>query len=143
MPVDKYHERIIAMGRETNSRLVLPENSDNRIQIAVTELHNLGFQVVYNQDFQDNMDIYIDGLPPNMPSEGLENLFHTYGRVLDATVIKNTKAANCNGLVKMPNEQEAMHAISGLNGQILDGYKIRVRSSSMNPVHLQKSKRKK
>jgi len=77
MPVDKYHERIIAMGRETNSRLVLPENSDNRIQIAVTELHNLGFQVVYNQDFQDNMDIYIEYIKTlsftnNWPSTNLK-----------------------------------------------------------------------
>ena len=89
------------------------------------------------------MDIYIDGLPPNMPSEGLEYLFHTYGRVLDATVMKNIKTSNCSGLVKMPNEQEAMHAISGLNGQVINGYKIRVRSRSMNPVHFQKHKHKK
>ena len=60
MSIDEYHERIITMGKEANARIVLPENNDNRIKKAVAELHELGFQVVYNQDFQDNMDIYID-----------------------------------------------------------------------------------
>ena len=62
MAKNKSRERILNMGKETDARIVLPEISDKRVQEAVTELTALGFKVVYNQDFQDNVDIYLDYL---------------------------------------------------------------------------------
>ena len=58
--MNKYQERIINKGIETGARIVLPENGDKRVQEAVTELVSLGFMVVHNEDFQDNVDIYLD-----------------------------------------------------------------------------------
>ncbi|SVE44583.1 uncharacterized protein METZ01_LOCUS497437, partial [marine metagenome] len=48
------------MGKESNARIVLPESNDNRVKEANAELQKLGFNIVYNQDFQDQMDIYLD-----------------------------------------------------------------------------------
>jgi phosphate acetyltransferase len=82
MPVDEYFDRIIAMGKESNARIVLPESNDNRVKEANAELQKLGFNVVYNQDFQDQMDIYLDyinSLPftKNWPTNNLkEYLFN-------------------------------------------------------------------
>ena len=48
--MNKYRERILNMGKETDARILLPEIGDKRIQEASAELTSLGFKVVYNQD---------------------------------------------------------------------------------------------
>ena len=74
--MNKYQERILRMGKETGSRIVLPESRDKRIQEAVAELNTLGIQVLRNEDFQNNTDIYLDYLNTlpftnNWPAESL------------------------------------------------------------------------
>ena len=81
MAMNKYRERILNMGKETDARIVLPEIRDKRVQEAVTELTSLGFKVVYNQDFQDNVDIYLDYLntlsfTKNWPAENLREFLN-------------------------------------------------------------------
>ena len=81
MAMNKYRERILNMGKETDARIVLPEIRDKRVQEAVTELTSLGFKVVYNQDFQDNVDIYMDYLntlsfTENWPTENLREFLN-------------------------------------------------------------------
>ena len=78
MKLNKYRKRILNMGKETNARIVLPESRDKRVQEATTELTSLGFHIIYNQDLQDHMDIYLDyinSLPftENWPAENLRN----------------------------------------------------------------------
>ena len=81
MAMNKYRERILNMGKETDARIVLPEIRDKRVQEAVTELTSLGFKVVYNQDFQDNVNIYLDYLSTlsftkNWPAENLREFLN-------------------------------------------------------------------
>ena len=81
MAMNKYRERILNMGKQTDARIVLPEIRDKRVQEAVTELTSLGFKVVYNQDFQDNVDIYLDYLntlsfTENWPAENLREFLN-------------------------------------------------------------------
>ena len=75
--MNKYRERILNMGKEASARILLPEIGDKRIQEASAELTSLGFHVVYNKDFQDKLDIYLDyinTLPftKNWPIENLQ-----------------------------------------------------------------------
>ena len=81
MEMNKYRERILNMGKETDARILLPEIGDKRIQEASAELTSLGFKVVYNQDFQDNVDIYLDYLntlsfTENWPAENLREFLN-------------------------------------------------------------------
>ena len=77
MTINKYRERILNMGKEASARILLPEIGDKRIQEAASELTSLGFDILYCQDFQDRMDIYLDyinSLPftKNWPAENLK-----------------------------------------------------------------------
>ena len=56
------------MGKEANARIVLPESTDKRIQEASTELTTMGFEILYNQDFQDEMDIFLSYIHYNYNS---------------------------------------------------------------------------
>ena len=76
MAINKYRKRILNMGKEASARILLPEIGDKRIQEASAELTSLGFDILYYQDFQDRMDIYLDyinSLPftKNWPAENL------------------------------------------------------------------------
>ena len=62
MEINKYRERVLNKGKETGARIVLPESHDKRVNEAVKELTSLGFKVVHNEGFQDNVDIYLDYL---------------------------------------------------------------------------------
>ena len=48
------------MAREASARILLPEIEDRRIQEASTELTSLGFEILCHQDFEDQMEIYLD-----------------------------------------------------------------------------------
>ena len=62
MAMNKYRERILNMGKQTDARIALPEIRDKRVQEAIDELTSLGYKIAHNQDFQDNIDIYLDYL---------------------------------------------------------------------------------
>ena len=74
--MNKYRERVLNKGKETDACIVLPEIGDKRVLKAVAKLSSLGFKVVHNQDFQNNVDIYLDYLntlsfTKNWPAENL------------------------------------------------------------------------
>ena len=76
MEMNKYQERIFNMGKEAGARIVLPESGDKRVGEAIHQLNTLGFQVVNNEDFEHNCDIYLDYLntlpfTENWPAENL------------------------------------------------------------------------
>ena len=67
------------------------------------------------------MNIYIGNLSPEVAVEDLRHAFEPFGRVADATIIRDkvTGASRGFGFVKMPNEAEADAAISSLNRKLL------------------------
>ena len=58
--MNKYRDRIINMGKKNNSRIILPEVNDKRIQEASSELSAMGFHILNPMDFQNNRDYYLD-----------------------------------------------------------------------------------
>ena len=69
------------------------------------------------------MKIFIAKLPYQFKEADVTELFATYGEVSSANVImdRETGRSKCYAFVEMPNDEEALAAISGLNEtQILD-----------------------
>ncbi|MBC8255731.1 MAG: phosphate acetyltransferase [Candidatus Marinimicrobia bacterium] len=58
----KYRDRIIRLGKETGAQIVLPEMTDTRVREAAKELTSIGFEVLKIEDYQDNIDLYLDHL---------------------------------------------------------------------------------
>ena len=58
----KYRDRIISLGIETGAKIILPEIGNSRINHAVKELNSMGFNILKIEDFQENIDIYLDYL---------------------------------------------------------------------------------
>ena len=57
---NKFRERILSKGKKSKARLILPEINDKRIKQASLELESIGFKLVYNNDFIDRLDYYIE-----------------------------------------------------------------------------------
>ena len=58
----KYRDRIINLGKEAGAKIVLPEISNARIEDAAKELTSMGFNILQIEDFQGNVDLYLDYL---------------------------------------------------------------------------------
>ena len=78
------------------------------------------------------MNIYVGNLSYGTTDELLRQAFAEYGEVSSATVIKDRFSGESRGFgfVEMPTESEAMAALSGLNGQELDGRALRVNKAN-------------
>ena len=48
------------MGKESGTRIVLPEVDDKRVREATAELKSSGFEVLNHADFQENFDTYLE-----------------------------------------------------------------------------------
>ena len=59
MDSNKYRDRIIKMGLESDSKILLPETNDSRIKDASNELRSLGFDILNTEDFQDKFPYYL------------------------------------------------------------------------------------
>lgn len=72
--------------------------------------------------------IYVGGLPYAATEDELKNLFSSSGEVTSANIItdKYTNQAKGFGFVEMPNDAEAQHAISTLNGTLMGGRTLTV-----------------
>lgn len=72
--------------------------------------------------------IYVGNMSYNTDEETLANLFAGYGEVLSTKIISDqfTGKSKGFGFVEMQNEDEAMNAISALNGRELDGRNLKV-----------------
>ncbi len=72
------------------------------------------------------MDIFVKGLPLDVTSSQLEQLFSTYGKVLSAKIIvdRETKLSRGFGFVTMLVESEGKLAIRRINGSELDGKRL-------------------
>ena len=74
------------------------------------------------------MKIYVGHLSPEVTDEDLNALFAAHGQVESAEVVKDRFTGNVRGFgfVVMPTKQEAIAAITALQGQELKGQMLEV-----------------
>jgi cold-inducible RNA-binding protein len=72
--------------------------------------------------------IYVGNLPYTVDGQQLASLFGEFGEVIEATVITDRDSGQSKGFgfVQMTNDNEALNAISQLNGSQLGNRTIRV-----------------
>ena len=72
------------------------------------------------------MKLFIGGLPYQLDSDTLRDMFALYGEVEDVRVIRDklTGGSLGFGFIDMLREEEAMNAINGLSGTLLQGRQI-------------------
>jgi RNA recognition motif-containing protein len=74
------------------------------------------------------MNIYVGNLLRDLSENELREAFQAYGTVQTASIIKDKFSGDSRGFgfVEMPNREEALKAISALNGKDLRGRTINV-----------------
>ena len=74
------------------------------------------------------MNIYVGNLSHRTDEGGLRKAFEQFGEVSQVNIIKDkfTSDPKGFGFVEMPSKDQAMAAITGLNGQDLDGRTLNV-----------------
>jgi len=74
------------------------------------------------------MNIYVGNLLQSLSETELKEVFQAYGTVQSAAIIKDKITGDSRGFgfVEMPNRDEALKAISALNGRDLKGRNMTV-----------------
>jgi RNA recognition motif-containing protein len=74
------------------------------------------------------MNIYVGNLSFNAGDDDLKEAFAAYGSVESASIIKDKFSGRSRGFgfVEMPERDEALKAIEGLNGSDLKGRSLKV-----------------
>jgi RNA recognition motif-containing protein len=74
------------------------------------------------------MNIYVGNLSFNVSESDLKELFQLHGAVQTASVIKDKFSGESRGFgfVEMPEKDEALKAISALNGKDFKGRNLKV-----------------
>ena len=74
------------------------------------------------------MKIYVGNIPYSTTDEELMKEFQKYGEVKEAYVVKDKYSGRSRGFgfVEMPNEEEAMNAISHMDGSEMGGRRVKV-----------------
>ncbi len=82
------------------------------------------------------MNIYVGNLSFTVTEEDLRAAFQAFGTVEKAAIItdKMTGQPRGFGFVEMPNKDEAVKAISGLNGKDLKGRNLKVNEAQPRPA---------
>ena len=96
------------------------------IRCIVTPLHNA------SQRHGDQMKLLIRNLARGTTESAIRTLFENYGKVQSCTLIidKVTGVSKGFGFVEMPSPGEAKAAMKSLNGNDVDGNKIRVKKAA-------------
>lgn len=78
------------------------------------------------------MNIFVARLNFKTRKEGLEAAFGQYGLVASAKIVRDKETGRSKGFgfVEMPNDEEALAAIAGLNETELDGRVIAVKPAN-------------
>jgi cold-inducible RNA-binding protein len=73
-------------------------------------------------------NLYVGNLSYNTTEDGLRTLFAEFGEIESVKVITDRYTGRSRGFafVEMTSEQEALEAISNLNGKSVDGRELRV-----------------
>lgn len=87
----------------------------------------------------DDAKLYVAYMPDHYRAEELKMLLQPYGLPSDVRVITDRETGRSRGFgfAQMMDEQQAMAAIQGLNGQMLDGKTLVVRIAGAKPPHNQ------
>ncbi|UCF06340.1 MAG: RNA-binding protein [bacterium] len=74
------------------------------------------------------MNIYVGNLPYEVSEDDLRQAFEAFGQISSVNIIKDryTGESKGFGFVEMPSRDEALAAISGLNGKELKGRTLNV-----------------
>jgi RNA recognition motif-containing protein len=77
---------------------------------------------------KDLMTIYIGNLSYNKREGEIKKIFQKFGKVTYVKIVLDSKTERSKGIafVQMPNEKDALKAISELNGSILDERTLKV-----------------
>ena len=72
--------------------------------------------------------VYIGNLNYQKDEIGVRNLFKKYGKVVRVKLIRDPKTnlKKGFGFAQMPNKEDALKAVKGLNGMQLDGRTLKV-----------------
>jgi RNA recognition motif-containing protein len=81
------------------------------------------------------MNIYIGNMSSNTTEDQLRQAFEAFGEVSTVNIIKDKYSGEPRGFafVEMSSKNEAIAAISGLNGQELDGRTLNVNEAKPRP----------
>ncbi|HSA97166.1 MAG TPA: RNA-binding protein [Acidobacteriota bacterium] len=82
------------------------------------------------------MNIYVGNLSFSVTEEDLRAAFQSFGTVEKAAVITDKMSGQSRGFgfVEMPNKDEAVKAIEGLNGKDLKGRNLKVNEAQPRPA---------
>jgi len=82
------------------------------------------------------MNIYVGNLSFNLSEDDLRAAFQAYGTVEKAAIITDKMSGQSRGFgfVEMPNKEEAVKAIEGLNGKDLKGRNLKVNEAQPRPA---------
>jgi RNA recognition motif-containing protein len=85
---------------------------------------------------ETTINIYVGNLSFSVTEDDLRAAFQAYGTVDKAAIIKDKMSGQPRGFgfVEMPNKDEAVKAISGLNGKDLKGRNIKVNEAQPRPA---------
>mmetsp|Transcript_58122 Transcript_58122/g.66971 ORF Transcript_58122/g.66971 Transcript_58122/m.66971 type:complete len:271 (-) Transcript_58122:484-1296(-) len=74
-------------------------------------------------------NVYVASLPPSYTDALLLELMRPYGHIISARVMCDPRSRQCKGygFVLFANEREALEAINGLAGHMIEGHRIQVR----------------
>jgi RNA recognition motif-containing protein len=82
------------------------------------------------------MNIYVGSLSRDVKEDDLRTLFQEFGQVDTVTLIKDNFSGQPKGFgfIEMPNREEALKAIEGLNGKEVKGMAIVVNEARPRPA---------
>lgn len=82
------------------------------------------------------MNIYVGNLSYSVTEGELRSAFAQYGQVTSATIVKDKSSGQSRGFgfVEMPDEEEALAAIRGLNGKQINGRAVNVNEARSKGV---------
>lgn len=74
------------------------------------------------------MKIFVGNISNRVTTEALQQAFAAFGQVASAEIIKDKFSGESKGFgfVEMPTKSEAQAAMSGLNGQEMEGKRLTV-----------------
>lgn len=82
------------------------------------------------------MNIYVGNLDYGTTKQALHDLFADFGNVVNANIItdRDTGRSKGFGFVEMSDKNEAIKAISKLNGQEVNGRQLKVNEANQKPA---------
>jgi len=82
------------------------------------------------------MQLYVGNLDYSITDQSLKELFATHGEVVSAKIIidRETGRSKGFGFVEMASKNDAIKAISSLNGQEINGRNIKVNEAQQKPA---------